>query len=120
MRRNKRQWVFKADAILKHHYVTVERNKKVLLREPSVSLEEQRELIRYRARWIKQRLAEVNQPLKEEIITGSRALYRGRSSYCEVTPSPDLSMVEISFNQSRFKVSSPEGHYVVAACLNPL
>ena len=113
------EWVFKSDATLKHHYVTVERNKKVLLRGPSVPLEEQRELIRYRARWIKQRLVEVNQPLKEEIITGSRALYRGRSFYCEVIPSPDLSMVEISFNQSRFKVRSPEGHYVSRSLFKP-
>ncbi|ELZ7199443.1 M48 family metallopeptidase [Vibrio parahaemolyticus] len=106
------EWEFKLDSKLSHHYVTVERGKTVLLRGPSASEDEQRELIRYRARWIKERLAEVNQPLKEEIVTGSRAPYRGRSFYCEVIPAPELSTVEVKFNQSRFKVLSPEGHFV--------
>ncbi|MEQ4922095.1 M48 family metallopeptidase [Proteus hauseri] len=106
------EWEFKVDKKLKCHYVTVERNKAVLLRGPDVSLDEQVELIRYRARWIKTRLEEVNQPLKEMIITGSRALYRGRLFYCEVIPAPELVAVKISFNQSRFKVYSPEGHSV--------
>lgn len=106
------EWVFKVDQKLAHHYVTVERGKTVLLRGPEVPEEEQLELIRYRARWIKQRLAEVNQPQKDEIVSGSRAPYRGRTFYCEVIPAPELSMVEVSFNQSRFKVFSPEGHFV--------
>lgn len=106
------EWVFKVDHKLAHHYVTVERGKTVLLRGPEVTEDEQLELIRYRARWIKQRLAEVNQPQKDEIVSGSRAPYRGRTFYCEVIPAPELSMVEVSFNQSRFKVFSPEGHFV--------
>ena len=106
------EWVFKLDRKLANHYVTVERGKKVVLKGAEVSLEEQEELIRYRARWIKQRLAEVNQPLKEEIVTGSRAKYRGRSYYCEVLEAPELLNPVITFNQSRFKVLSPEGHFV--------
>lgn len=106
------EWEFKLDSKLSHHYVTVERGKKVLLRGPNISVKEQHELIRYRARWIKLRLVEVNQPLKDEIVTGSRAPYRGRSFYCEVIPAPELSIAEVSFNQSRFKILSPEGHYV--------
>lgn len=106
------EWVFKLDSKLDHHYITVERGKKVLLRGPNVPEEQQQALIRYRARWIKQRLVEVNQPLTEEIVTGSRAPYRGRTFYCEVIPAPDLSHVEISFTQSRFKILSPEGSYV--------
>ena len=75
-------------------------------------MEEQREFIRYRARWIKKRFEEVNQALKEEIVTGSRVIYRGRSFYCEVIPTPGLAIPQISFNQSRFKVLSPEGSFV--------
>ena len=105
-------WVFKVNSKLTHHYVTVERGKKVVLKGPEASLKEQEEFIRYRARWIKQRLAEVNQPLKDEIVTGSRAKYRGRSYYCEVIDSPELTMPNITFNQSRFKVYSPEGHFI--------
>ncbi|PMJ49466.1 M48 family metallopeptidase [Vibrio splendidus] len=106
------EWMFKVDKKLSHHYVTVERGKTVLLRGPDVSEEEQLELIRYRARWIKQRLAEVNQSQKDEIVSGSRAPYRGRTFYCEIIPAPELSIPEVSFNQSRFKVLSPEGHFV--------
>ena len=75
-------------------------------------MEEQREFIRYRARWIKKRFEEVNQALKEEINTGSRAIYRGRSFYCEVIPTPRLTIPQISFNQSRFKVLSQEGSFI--------
>lgn len=106
------EWIFKIDSKLTHHYVTVERDKTVLLRGPDVALEEQQELIRYRARWIKQRLVEVNQPLKDHIVSGSRAIYRGRTFYCEVIPTPELSMAKVSFNQSRFKILSPEGEFV--------
>ncbi|MFA0026394.1 YgjP-like metallopeptidase domain-containing protein, partial [Vibrio sp. 10N.261.49.A5] len=101
------EWMFKVDKKLSHHYVTVERGKTVLLRGPDVSEEEQLELIRYRARWIKQRLAEVNQSQKDEIVSGSRAPYRGRTFYCEIIPAPELLIPEVSFNQSRFKVLSP-------------
>lgn len=106
------EWVFKIDEKLANHYITVERDKKVLLKGPNVSLDEQVKLIRYRARWIKKRIEEVNQPLKEELVTGSRAQYRGRSYYCEVLAAPELAKPEISFNQSKFKVSSPEGHFI--------
>ncbi|MEZ8318297.1 M48 family metallopeptidase [Vibrio splendidus] len=106
------EWVFKVDQKLAHYYVTVERGKTVLLRGPEVPEEEQLELIRYRARWIKQRLAEVNQLQKDEIVSGSRAPYRGRTFYCEVIPAPELTIPEVTFNQSRFKVLSPEGHFV--------
>lgn len=71
-------WVFQEEPELKRHYVTVERGKPVLLRGPRASESEQLELIRYRARWIKQKLTEVNQPLKVEFVTGSRLLYRGK------------------------------------------
>lgn len=113
------EWEFQVDSRLSHHYVTVERGKAVLLRGPDVSLHEQQELIRYRARWIKQKLTEVNRPLKDEIITGSRIPYRGRSFYCEVIPSPELSIPKIVFNQSRFKISSPEGYFVSRKYFKP-
>lgn len=109
------EWEFKADKKLKHHYVTVERDKKVLLRGPDVPLDEQIALIRYRARWIKTRLAEVNQVLKDQIVTGSRALYRGRYYYCEIIPAPEQLTISIDFTQSRFKVFLPEGHSVSRA-----
>ncbi|MGI9280509.1 MAG: M48 family metallopeptidase [Endozoicomonas sp.] len=103
-------WVFREEPELKQHYVTVERDKPVLLRGPKVPESEQQELIRYRARWIKQKLVEVNQPLKDEFVTGSRLLYRGKTWYCVVEPALELRQALISFNHSRFFIQSPEGH----------
>ncbi|MTI12154.1 M48 family metallopeptidase [Sansalvadorimonas verongulae] len=102
-------WEFQEDPRLKRHYVTVERGKPVLLRGPSVPEDEQVELIRYRARWIKQRLEEVNQPLKPELVTGSRLPYRGKTWYCHVQPALELSQPRIMFRNSRFYIQSPEG-----------
>ncbi|MCL6272147.1 M48 family metallopeptidase [Sansalvadorimonas sp. 2012CJ34-2] len=103
------EWQFQKRPELKRHYVTVERNRPVLLRGPAVSEQEQQKLIRYRARWIKLKLEEVNQPVKDEFVTGSRLLYRGKSWYCQVEPALELKKPIISFNHSKFFIQSPEG-----------
>ena len=105
------EWEFQ-EAPVKRHTVTVERGKPVLLRGPQVPDDEKQELIRYRALWIKQRLEEVNQPLKDEFVTGSRLLYRGKTWYCVVQPAEELSQARISFNHSRFFIQSPEGDHI--------
>lgn len=101
------EWRFKKDSKLKNHYITVERDKAVLLRGPDVDEQQQQELIKQRARWIKQKLAEVNQPIKDEIVTGSRAVYRGRSYYCEVIHDESVEKLKISFNHSKFVLRTP-------------
>ena len=106
------EWTFQEAPELKHHYVTVERGRPVLLRGPRVPEDEQQELIRYRARWIRQRLEEVNQPQKDAFVTGSRMLYRGKTWYCEIQPALELSKPVISFNHSRFFIQSPEGRSI--------
>lgn len=98
------EWLFKQDSKLKSHYVTVERNKPVLLRGPKAGVKAQTDLIRYRARWIKKKLFEVNQATKEEVVTGSRATYRGRSYYCELEHKPEAGGDTIRFNQSKLIV----------------
>ena len=111
------EWEFQEAPNLKRHTVTVERGKPVLLRGPQVPDNEKQALIRYRARWIRQKLAEVNQPLKDEFITGSRLLYRGRTWYCVVEPAEELSQARISFNHSRFFIQSPEGSHISKSAL---
>lgn len=103
------EWEFQEAPNLKRHTVNVERGKPVLLRGPQVPNDEKEELIRYRALWIKQKLAEVNQPLKDAFVTGSRLLYRGKTWYCVVEAAKELSQARISFNHSRFFIQSPEG-----------
>ncbi len=103
------EWEFQEAPRLKRHTVTVERGKPVLLRGQLVSDAEKEELIRYRALWIKEKLAEVNRPLKADFVTGSRLLYRGKTWYCEVKPALELRQPLITFNASRFFIQSPEG-----------
>jgi len=57
------EWYFQLDSKLKRHYVTVERGRPVLLRGPLVDEPEQEALVLRRARWITEKLAQVNQPL---------------------------------------------------------
>ena len=62
-------WEFREEPELKHHYVTVERGQPVLLRGPAVSDDDKVTLIRNRARWIRERLKDVNRPLKDTYVT---------------------------------------------------
>lgn len=103
-------WQFQPDASLKRHYVTVERGQPVLLRGPVVNETEQEALVRQRARWIREKLALVNQPVAvEPIVTGSRLLYCGRSYFTEVKHVPDLHAPQLRFTASRFVIENPNG-----------
>ncbi|MCW7554536.1 DUF45 domain-containing protein [Endozoicomonas gorgoniicola] len=57
-------------------------------------------------------LGEIKLALKDEFITGSRLLYRGKTWYCVVEPAEELSQARISFNHSRFFIQSPEGSHI--------
>lgn len=100
------EWVFREDSKLKSHYITVERGRTIELKGPAVDENEQIQLIRQRARWIKQRIEEVNRPVKEVITTGSRLLYRGRYYYCEVKTN-DVTEIKVTFKNNRFFISAP-------------
>ncbi|WP_313605963.1 YgjP family zinc-dependent metalloprotease [Comamonas jiangduensis] len=114
-------WQFQADAKLKRHYVTVERGQPVLLRGPAVSEAEQESLVRKRARWIREKLALVNQPQAVEyIVTGSRLRYCGRSYFTEVRHIPDLNEPRLHFTASRFILENPTGLSVHPEQLAPL
>lgn len=103
-------WQFQPDASLKRHYVTVERGQPVLLRGPAVNEAEQEALVRQRARWIREKLVLVNQPVAvEPIITGSRLPYCGRSYFTEVKHAPDLHQAQLRFTASRFVIENPSG-----------
>lgn len=114
-------WIFQLDDSLRHHYVTVERGQPVILRGPLVPLAEQEALVRQRARWIREKLVEVNQREGAEVIvTGSRLRYRGRSYYTEVRHSPGLKAPQLRFTESRFIIDSPDGHTIEGERLGAL
>ncbi|MCO4879922.1 SprT family zinc-dependent metalloprotease [Paraburkholderia caribensis] len=104
------EWRFQPDSKLKRHYVTVERGRPVLLRGPAVSKAEQEALVRHRARWIRDKLAMVNQPLRDDaIVTGSRLRYCGRTYFTEVRHVPGITQARLTFTASRFVVENPDG-----------
>ncbi len=115
------EWRFKADATLKRHYVTVERGRPVLLRGPAVGLEEQEALVRQRARWIREKRALVEAPAADEqIVTGSRLRYCGRTYFTEVRHAPKLAHATLHFTASRFVIENPVGRSISAEALAPL
>lgn len=113
-------WYFEPAPQLKRHYITVERGQPVLLRGPQVDEAAQQVLIRQRARWIRDKLLQVNQPLDESlIVTGRRLPYSGRSYYTEVRAAPALSKPVLHFATSRFVVFSPDGPSISVDRLAP-
>jgi predicted metal-dependent hydrolase len=115
------EWYFQLDAKLKRHYVTVERGRPVLLRGPQVDEPEQEALVLRRARWIREKLAQVNQPLTyEPIVTGSRLRYAGRTYFTEVRHVPNILKPRLTFTASRFIVENPDGTGIQPDALMPL
>lgn len=115
------EWQFHIDSKLKRHYVTVERGQPVLLRGPAVDIAEQEALVRRRARWIRNKLAQVNQPIANDTITsGSRLRYCGRSYFTEVRHVPELEFARLTFTASRFVIESPHGPSIGLERLTPL
>jgi predicted metal-dependent hydrolase len=114
-------WSFQPDASLKRHYVTVERGQPVLLRGPVVGEQEQEALVRRRARWIREKLALVNLPqVSDDIVTGSRLRYCGRTYFTEVRHVPDLPTPRLTFTAARFVVENPGGVNIQLAALMPV
>lgn len=100
-------WQFQLNAELKRHYVTVERGRPVLLRGPWVEVTKQEALVRRRARWIREKLNQVNKPcIEDAVVTGSRLKYCGRSYFTEVRYVPKLNAPRLIFTASRFVIES--------------
>jgi predicted metal-dependent hydrolase len=115
------EWYFQLDTNLKRHYVTVERGRAVLLRGPQVDEAAQEALVLRRARWIREKLAMVNLPqASEDIVTGSRLRYAGRSYFTEVRHSPSLLKPTLTFTASRFVIENPDGLSLTTESLLPL
>jgi predicted metal-dependent hydrolase len=113
-------WVFKPDNALKRHYVTVERGRPVLLRGPHVDATEQEALVRKRARWIREKQAQVDMPQAHDlVVTGSRLKYGGRTYFTEVNHVPGLAVPSLRFTAARFVVCCPDGPQITSVQLEP-
>ena len=115
------EWHFVANASLTRHYVTVAKGEVVLLRGPTITLPQQEAFIAQRARWIRDRLAEVNAPVADDNLrSGSRLRYAGRSYYTEVRHQPEIALPQLRFTASRFILSHPHGLILPATLWQPL
>jgi predicted metal-dependent hydrolase len=92
---------------LKSHYITVERDKGVMLKGKAVSEEQSQQLVLKKAKWILEKLKLVEAVDDGEIVTGSRIQYLGRKYYVQLIKSPDNLKVQVEFNESKFKISAP-------------
>lgn len=92
---------------LKSHYITVEKNKGVVLKGKVVSQEKADALVLKKARWILEKLELVRTVKEEDIVTGSRLPYLGRKYYTEVYFNEALDDVQVEFNYSKFKITLP-------------
>lgn len=99
------EYTFQEREGLKSHYITVERGAGVILKGKPVSKEKADKLILKKARWILDKLSLVRGIDGQDIVTGSRLPYLGKTYYVEVAVSKLIKSVAIEFNQSKFRIS---------------
>ncbi len=90
---------------LKAHYVIVEKNSGVILKGKKVSPEKADKLILKKAKWILNKLEVVGSVKEDDIVTGSRIQYLGKSYFVQIANKKQAAKVEIEFNHSKFKIS---------------
>lgn len=93
---------------LKSHYISVERHSGVTLKGKPVSSGVADRLILKKAKWILEKLKLVGAVKPEDIVTGSRLPYLGRSYYVQVVVNKQIPAPQIEFNHSKFKISIPD------------
>ena len=92
---------------LKSHYITVEKDKGVILKGKSLSIPEADKLVAKKARWIIKKLEIVESLTQSDIVTGSRIQYLGRKYYTQVIQDDNIKKSTIHFNESKFIITIP-------------
>ena len=78
-------------------------------------------MVRRRARWIREKQRLVNLPqVSEDITTGSRLRYCGRTYFTEVRHVRGFPAPRLSFTASRFVIESPTGRSISQEDIGPL
>jgi len=93
---------------IKNTYITVERDKGVLVKAPNYIVDSEIEfMVHQKAKWIIKKLEEVGKINDYgKIITGSRLFYLGKSYYVELLEE-NRQFVEVVFIHSKFKIYTP-------------
>jgi predicted metal-dependent hydrolase len=90
---------------LKSHYISVEKHAGVVLKGRPVSAKTADQLILKKAGWILNKLDLVKVNQDNEIVTGSRIPYLGKSYYVQVVVDRSVKAVLVEFNYSKFKIT---------------
>ena len=90
---------------LSTYYISVDAESGVVLKGKHISSETADKLILKKARWIIRKLELVGGTAKtDEIVTGSRITYLGKSYYAEIIYVTGLEKLRVEFNYSRFRI----------------
>jgi predicted metal-dependent hydrolase len=90
---------------LKSHYITVEKHSGVVLKGKPVSEAIADRLILKKARWILKKLEVVRCVNEEDIVTGSRIPYLGKTYYVQVVIDNSIQKSFMVFNHSKFIIT---------------
>jgi len=90
---------------LKGHYISVDNKAGVVLKGNHVSPDTANKLILKKAKWILNKLKLVGSVNEEDIVTGSRIPYLGKTYYVQLIFNKETKGVAIEFNQSKFKIT---------------
>ncbi|GAB2777949.1 hypothetical protein HNQ93_001722 [Hymenobacter luteus] len=92
-------------AHLKAHYLSVDQAEGVVLKGRPLPAAQADTLVLRKARWVLEKLQQVRALPSDDIVTGSRISYLGRSYYTEVRFLSGLPTPQVEFNHSRFLVT---------------
>jgi predicted metal-dependent hydrolase len=93
---------------LKGHYITVEKDKSVILKGKAISEIKANSLVLKKARWIIEKQKVVESITESDIVTGSRIQFLGKKYYAHIFYSDLVHKPIIQFNQSKFSITLPE------------
>jgi predicted metal-dependent hydrolase len=96
---------------LKSHYISVDKQRGVVLKGSSLSGAKAEQMILKKARWIINKMSLVQAIEEGDIVTGTRLPYLGKRYYVEVFKSDKVEYSSISFNHSKFKFIVPSNDY---------
>lgn len=102
------KYTFQRKEGLKSHYISVDGISGVILQGPEVSKAKADGLILKKAKWIIDKLKLVESSGIEDIVTGSRIPYFGKTYYVQVIINKTVQGITIDFNHSSFKITVPD------------
>lgn len=99
------EYSFQEKEGLKSHYISVEKHSGVVLKGKPVSETVADKLILKKAKWILDKLDVVKAVKEDDIVTGSRLPYLGKSYYVQVVIDKQKNNVAVEFNYSKFTIT---------------